>query len=486
MKFIYKSLIAIVLVFSLSCEQPLDEINIDPDTFPTAGDAQLLTGAIGMTGYMVDVELNLFSMLWAQYYTWGLGVSLGNQERYQAEAGDFDNYWEWAYSDALIDLQVLTRSESRAYRGVGKTMKAYIFQGLVDHFGDIPYTEALRGEPEAGGIQVPGYDTAPVVYDSLVVLIDEAIADITFAIDAGLTDVGDDDLIFSGNMTNWLRFANSLKLRILLRTSEVDPQGAAIQALINSGIFIETAAQMPAVPFTNVVGNQNPMYARQEFGVGDFYFASNATLNVLENLNDPRDTVFFSEATAGTFAGALRGIDQGTVDEEPFTADQAEYSLSTPYAYDAGNDVILMSPWETWFLRAEADARYGTADDDVAAFGSGIAASFAYTGVSGAATYTNSLGYDAGDPLDAKLDMIGTQKWISLNGTQEDEGWIETRRFDRPSSRLFSETIFQTPIESVLNTNEHPATWLYPSSERNLNPKAPSQRKLTDKIFWDN
>lgn len=488
MKYIYRSLIVFALLFSFSCEEKITEINVDPDTFPTAGEAQLLTNSIGMIGYILDVELNRYSFLWAQYYTWGIGVSLGNPERFVMQGSDNDNYWEWAYSDCLIDLKGLTNSDSRAYRGVGKTLKAYVYQGLVDHFGDIPYTEATRGEVSEGGILTPAYDPATTVYDSLSLLIDDAIADLTFADANNLTDVGDDDLIYGGNMAMWLRFANSLKLRILLRTSETDPQGAAIQSLINSGIFIESAAQMPEIPFVDVAGNQNPMYARNEFGVGDFYFASNATLNLLGSLNDPRDTVFYAEATTGDFEGQLRGIDQGTIDDEPFTADAAEYSGSTPYAYAPGNSVILMSPWETWLLRAEADARYGTADDDVAALTSAISTSFSYCGIAASevATYVTGLGYDAGDPLDTKLDIIGIQKWIALNGTQEDEGWIETRRFDRPASRLFTNGIFQEPPLSSLAAGQYPATWLYPASERSLNTKAPAQRKITDKIFWDN
>lgn len=77
---------------------------------------------------------------------------------------------------------------------------------------------------------------------------------------------------------------------------------------------------MPFIPFSGVTGDQNPMFARAEFGVGMFYFASNATLNVLESLNDPRANVLYTVASTGTAEGGLNGIDQGTIDDEPFTA----------------------------------------------------------------------------------------------------------------------------------------------------------------------
>jgi hypothetical protein len=483
MKVIYKSIIAVLLVFSVSCSEKIDEINVNPDTFPTANDAQVLSASIGFLGYIQDVDLNMFSFLWAQYYTWGIGVSIGNQERYVSEPDDFDGYWERAYANCLIDLKFLTKSESPAYRGVARILQAYIYQGLVDHFGNVPYSDAISGEIEEGGVLTPTYDDAATIYSSLIATLDEALAELDVAADG---EIGDDDLIYGGDLDAWVKFGNSLKLRMLMRTSEVNPQGPAVQALINSGSFIEVESDMAQIAFSGETGSQNPMFARAEWGVGDFYFASNATLNLLEDLNDPRGTAFFSVATTGTLTGQLRGIDQGTIDDEPFTAPASDYSGSSPLAYSQDNAVVLMSPWEVWFLRAEAAARYSTSDDEAEAFNNAIQANFDYLGVTGGPAYISSLGYSAGAGLDAKIDMIAEQKYISLNGTQEDEGWIETRRFDRPASRLFSAGIFQDPPLSVLPAGQYPASWLYPASERSLNPNAPAQRTITEKIFWDN
>src|SRR5690606_10546549 len=136
MKATYKSLIPILLIFisSSSCQEKFDEINVDPDTFPSADDATVLSSALGFMSYMIDVDLNMASFLWAQYYTWGIGVALGNQERFVAQPDDFSSYWERAYADVLIDLKRLKKSESAAYRGVARILEAYVYQGLVDHF----------------------------------------------------------------------------------------------------------------------------------------------------------------------------------------------------------------------------------------------------------------------------------------------------------------------------------------------------------------
>ncbi len=477
-----RSLILIVVLASVACEKSLEEVNIDPNTSPTANDAQVLTSAQGFLGYIVDVDLNSNSFLWGQYYTWGIGVSLGNEARFVAQPDDYDGYWGRAYSDALNDLKFLTNSESAAFRGTSKLLTAYIYQGLVDHFGNIPYSEALKGEIADGSNLTPAYDDAASVYTSLISLVDDALSDLE---NASSSDMGAADLIYGGNVASWRKFGNSLKLRLLMRTSESNPQGDAIKTLISSGDFISSASDVAAIPFDGTAGNENPMYARFEWGVGDFYFASNATLNVLRDLNDPREFAFYSAATTGPEMGNIRGIDQGAVDRDvPFTDPSSDYSGSSPTAYSADNSVILISDWEVWFLRAEAAARYGTDDDDVTSLQNAVSANFNYWGVSGASDYVSSLGY--GGSVDNKVDIIGVQKWIALNGTQEDEGWVETRRLDRPASRLFTDGIFQTPPSSVLSAGEFPATWLYPASERALNPNAPAQRQLTDRIFWDN
>jgi hypothetical protein len=485
-----KNTIKIILICFLtslyySCEDSLDEINIDPNNFPSAGDAQVLSSSLGFLGYVVETDLNYSdSFLWSQYYTWGIGVSIGNPERYVQAATDHNGYWQRAYANSLADLDYIDKnSSSAAYRGIAKVLKAYIFQGLVDHFGDIPFTEALSGAIEDGSILAPNYDSAETtVYPALVAMLDEALSELALGAQG---DVGTDDFVYEGNLSNWAKFANSLKLRILMRTSEVSPQSAAVQNLINNGSFIETIADMPFIPYSGASGDQNPMYARAEFGVGMFYFASNATLNVMQDLNDPRDEVLYTLATTGTSSGNLNGIDQGTIDDEPFTAPDTDYSLASPYAYGETNPVILMSPWEVWFLRAEAAARYGTSDNETTAFETAVSLNFTYMGLDGS-SYISSLGYSSADPLDDRLDTIGVQKWISLNGTQEDEGWIEARRFDRPASRLFTNGIWQTPPLSVLPSGQFPSVWLYPETEISLNPNAPSQRVITDNVFWDN
>lgn len=485
MKYIFKSIMLVLLISFASCEKSLEEVNIDPNNSPSAKDANVLTAAQGYIAYNVDYELNgNMSHLWAQYYTWGIGVSIGNEERYVAQPNDFDNYWIRSYASALTDLKFLTKSEDSGYKGVAKVLQVYVYQGLVDHFGDVPFSEAVLGAIEDGSIVTPKFDDAATIYGQLISLIDEASADLdaTFS-----TTMGSDDLIYGGNIENWKKFANSLKLRLLMRLSETGAaNGDLVKSHVLRGNFIDDMSNMALVPFDGTSGNQNPMYARFEFGVGDFYFASNATLNVLEALNDPRGEAFFSLATTGAFTGNLHGIDQGTIDDEPFTAPDTDYSGSSDLVYGPDQPVFLMSKWEVEFLRAEAAARYGTVDDAGTMLANAVQSNFNYFNVGDASTYVNDLDFASAASLDEELDIIGVQKWISMNGTQEDEGWIEARRFDRPASRLFTEGIWQNPPLSVLPAGQFPSAWLFPGEEASFNPNTPPQRTITDRIFWDN
>ncbi len=484
MKKIFKSLLLVTLISFVACEKSLEELNVDPNNSPTAAAANVLTAAQGYIGYIVDVDLNFDSFIWAQYKTWGIGVSLGNAERFVAQPDDHDGYWQRAYANALTDLKFLSKSDDLGYSGVGKALQVFVYQGLVDHFGDIPFSDAISGEIEDGSILTPTFDDAASVYSDLITLLDEASADLAVA--GATTTMGADDLVFGGDISKWQKFANSLKLRLLMRLSETGARGGEVQALISAGNFIDGPGDIAAVPFDGISGDQNPMFARASFGVGDFYFASLSTLNVLEELNDPRGTAFYSVAATGPSEGLLRGIEQGNVDAYPFTDPPSDYSGSSALTYGPAMPVILMSDWEVKFLRAEAAARYGTSDDDEDLLSQAITSNFDNFGVAGAASYIATLDYGSAGNLDAKLDIIGVQKWIALNGTQEDEGWIEARRFDRPASRLFTDGIWETPPFSVLPAGQYPASWLYPASERSLNPNAPSQRTITDKIFWDN
>jgi len=472
-----KILIYLVIIASFgflsSCEDSLSDLNIDPDRSPTANPQEVLTAAQGYISWAIDGQFNTRSFTWAQYLTWGPGVAVGEIERYVVDGADFNNVWSRVYANALTDLQFIENSEAEAHAGIAKILKAFLFQKLVDHFGDVPFTEALKGESDLNF--GPVFDDDEAIYQALIPMIDEGIDKIVNAENS----VGEEDLIFNGDSNQWIKFANSLKLKILMRQSNVNPSvSESVSELVSEGNFIEFAGDITAIPSEDVAGDQNPMWASMENGVGNFYVASNSTFIDLQSDQDPRLDAFYVPAADGNH----NPIDQGSIDDEPFINTTADYSQMGPQVLGPDKEVILMSDWETWFLRAEAAEKFNTTDDATTAFENALTANLNYLEIEDSvvtvfATRKVSEFGSSGD----RVAMIGHQKWISMNGLQESEGWIESRRFNNVNES------FQTPVISELPEGVHPSIWLYPSSEISLNANSPNQRTdVTEKVFWDN
>ena len=151
------------------------------------------------------------------------------QFAYQFTNGDF-NYWD-GYYDNLQDYQFVVNNADangqKFLKGPAKVMKAMLFQQLVDMYGNIPYTDALKG----AAVLAPKFDDQKAMYESLITPLDEAIVDLKANPFTG--SFGTSDIVFGGNVTKWAQFANSLKMRILIRQSKVSGRDTYIKTEIN-------------------------------------------------------------------------------------------------------------------------------------------------------------------------------------------------------------------------------------------------------------
>jgi len=467
----------------------LADLNLDPNQSTSGGTGpEVFVAATAEYAVSLEAYFNETNSLLAQYWAGGPGVALFDQERYFFTAADFSNEWSFANLQALSDLRYVRDNGNAGLSALSEIMSVLIYQNLVDHYGDVPYSEALRGAPEDGGILTPVYDDAKGIYDDLIVRLDAAIAvlsNTSGTLSVADLAVGDEDLIYGGDLDRWIAFANSLKLRLLMRQSITDPSvGPQVIALIAGGTFINDEAGLARVPFQGAAGlNQNPQWLRrQSSATGQFYVASLTSTDVLESLNDPRALVIYDAAVA---TGTLVGLEQGGINEIVGTK-PADFSFPSAVAYGETNDVLFMSHWEVMFLRAEAAMRFGTADDELEMYEAAVTAHFDYIGATGAAAYLVDNLYDVGAPDQDKSNQIGIQKWISMNGLQESEGWIEARRFDVDGDNVFTDGIFTTPVRSVFADGVFPSIRLYPQTELSFNPNTPPDRDLFDKVFWDN
>ncbi|WP_428667852.1 SusD/RagB family nutrient-binding outer membrane lipoprotein [Runella sp.] len=504
---------AFVALVGSACKESFFDINTNPNTLPTASPSFVFTNALNTTstniaGTSAAQGSNEVGFYWAGQWSQGNGYIISTtQFAYNFTNGDF-NYWD-GYYDNLQDYQFVINnadSYSQKYlKGPAKVMKAMLYQQLVDMYGNVPYTDALKGTD----VLAPKFDDQKAIYESLITLLDEAIVDLKanpFA-----SAFAGSDIIFKGNTTKWAQFANSLKMRILIRQSKISGRDAYIKTEINkivsegSGFITgeEVGVGGPSF-YLATAGKLNPVYDRWGYDANGAKRALNnyprpskflvdglkaagdtlrlkriAYANSGENGNTPGVSILKEVAAnySGTPFGASSGyLPANTVSLGPSLLVKGEYNR--PY--------ILMTASEVQFLLSEAKQRYsdvtlpGTAK---AYFEEGIKQSFRVLGanVAGAEAFKGSkiVNYDWDASTD-KLAAIAIQKWIALTNFSGLEAWAEYRRTNLPVTPQSIQIIGET---------KRPLRFFYPNTELGSNGENVKAQGTIDvfatKLFWD-
>lgn len=478
----YKWLLLLLVVFTgiTGCKKFLDT-NDNPNLSSTASVELLLPAVQAAIGHDLGNPLQIYGSIWAQYWTQSPTSSQYRSiDQYSVTTTAFDRPWRMLYSDALQDIQEIMNLTAgkpidNQYTAIAWLMKAYAFQLATDAWGDVPLTQATTPS-----ITNPVYNSQQQVYDSIITYIDRAISLID--VDAEVTP-SSDDLIFQGDMEQWLRFANTFKLRAYLRLSEVAPQKAAAGiATLNNADFLEEDAQ---IAYSTIGGNQNPLFS-EILGLSRVQnlVASETVTKYMTQNNDPRADVFFNRyVNATTHVDSIIGIKQGS-----FRNSKQVWSLpSVKVGAYARNDqsalapVKLISAAESYFLQAEAVTRgwlnAGTPAQTL--FTEGINASFESYNVSGAGTYiASSPAAKWPEGTQAQIKAIITQKWLAMTGNQGFEAWTEWRRTGYPD-------FFTVSLATALGDDRMPARLLYPSSEVTRNVNFPGIKQVYEHVWWD-
>ncbi len=464
------------LVFT-SCDDYLD-VNTNPNQSTTSGPNLQLSSAQLYIGNAIGDRLFSQTNIWCQYNTGGPGVALGDWDQNTMNSTDANQVFDNLYrsSSNLSYLQ----SGHNGYKAIGKILNAYNAQVCADLFGDIPFTEALKGDINDGSIFNPKYDNAKeVVYPGIEKLLIDAIALLG---KVGATDVVEGDLMYAGDLGKWNRFANSLLLKVYTRIGDKTKLGA----LVASGDFMATNDDNAKIAYAGNSKGSNPFWSdAKSTALGNFYVASKTTMDFLQGNSDPRISLFFNPGAAGHL-----GLKHGDVQNAPATASfsRPNGALATAGGLIFGPKipVILMTVWEVKFLLAEAAARGFAGGDAKALYEAAMYANSDYLGSDSASMSKYISEKGAFDPSNA-IKSIAVQKWASMNNLQPVESWIETRRFDNASNPFFTSPggLFAVPTENVLGGNKFPSILFYPETEQSLNKNFVAQHSLTDKVFWD-
>jgi len=495
-----KQLLAASLVtLSLAgCEKNFLDVNTNPNSPTSATPNLVLPNATNYTAAEVNNTLNVLGNLWVG--NWGQApdfLYFVPQEQYSVTPSTYNTSWVNLYDNAIKNYEYVinnSASTQKNFVAVAQIMEAYSYQVLVDLWGDIPYTQAIKGT----SVINPKYDPATAVYDSIMSLLNRGIANIDAS--AGQAALGTSDIVFPGSsltteMDKWKRFANTLKLRILIRQSLVPSRAAQVTAGFASlagQSFLGAGENAGANPgFLNTAtAKANPLYGYfytvTTGAVNNNYKAVRANAFAVDSLTswaDPRLGLIYAIPPAG---GTYKGVRAGST----AAAGNRSNDLSPvgtgvvkPTGYNTPAYILTAS--ESFFLQAEAQLKGYLTGDPMTSYNKGVEESFKLLGSTAAAAqtyYTTStnrkVNYTLALTQDQKMEAIITQKWIALNGFNGIEAWAEWRRTKYPTGNPLS--LNQT------SGGKYPVRLPYPQTEVAGNAaNVPTLPNIFDvKIFW--
>ena len=265
------------------CQKDFEEINTNPNEPTAVSPGFLLTNA---QKSIMDRVYDSFwgsrrAMQTAQYWS---SNQYSNESRYQYRETTANGAWASFYAGPLQDLQTIidlnSGDNAADYVGYGdngnqiavaKILQAWTFQHLTDAFGDIPMSAALKG----GDDTAPAYDSQADVYTGLLTLLDDAMASMT----SGSGPQGDQ--VYGGNMDQWMKFANSLKLRVAMRMADVNGSAAqsAAEAALGSGMIIAGNEDNALFNYLGGAPNNNPI--NEDAKTRNDFAASNTMVDLL-------------------------------------------------------------------------------------------------------------------------------------------------------------------------------------------------------------
>jgi Starch-binding associating with outer membrane len=499
---------AIVAIFGTSCTESYLDINTNPNTLPTASPSFVFTNALN-TAAANMVSPNEIGSYWSGQWTQSNGYIISTTTfAYNFTNGDF-NYWD-GYYDNLMDYQfVIDNADAynqKYLKGPAKIMKALLYQQLVDMYGSVPYSDALKGVASLA----PKFDDQKTVYDGLITTLDEAIAE-TKA-NAFASAFTGSDIVFKGNTTKWIKFANGLKMRILMRQARVSGKDTYIKTEINKivteGSGFLTTEEVGSGGngfFLATAGKLNPVYDR-------WGYDANGAKRALNNY--PRLTQFLvnsMKASGDTVRLKRIGYAIGGEGSTPGVSTKAEVAanyVGAPFGTSSGflpascsaigpsllvkgefnRPYIIMTAAEVLLNLAEAKERFGAGVNLTGTakeyFEEGIKQSHRALGAkSDGVAALVSGGKDNYDYTAStnKLSAIAIQKWLAVCNFNGLEAWSEYRKTGLP----------KTPqsIQVPESGEKRPVRFFYPNTESGSNAENVKAQGTIDvfstRLFWD-
>lgn len=513
MKTKFLSIIFILgLIFTNSCTKDFDEINTNPNS-PSADQAapdMLLTNAIeSMTDRVHEIFLgHEMGSGWVQHLA---KVQYTDEDRYIYRPDVVNNTWNSLYAASGMDVhsiyRIAKKNDFKNYQGVSYVLKAYIVSLLTDMFGDVPYTEAWLAVDDVSKT-LAKYDTQESIYRDLIAKLDTASTQLLSEDNEPIQG----DILYGGDVTKWQKFANSLRLRLLLRMSAKDP--SFVTAEMNKMIadpakypLFESNDDHAALAYLGSAPNNHPINENRK--TRDDHRLSQTLVDFMWTNNPNLDwrIVSYAEVIPGTknFVGLPNGLTSAEAVGFKGNGLKETSKLGTDFTA-ASAPGVLMSYAELQFILAEAAVKgYIPGGLTVAQtyYESGILGSYQQHEETIVAKAKSLFGTDATiDELHADylenggalwnatdqasaMELIGYEKWVSMFD-QGLQSFIEWRRLGIPA--------LEAPVAGN-NGNKIPSRYPYPTDEKtrngaNLDAAVSAQGfssldDLNGKVWWN-
>lgn len=505
MKIIRKSpviLAALAVVLLAGCTKNFKDYNTDPTglynkdllvDYKNLGEPmkQAQLNIMSYTNWIYQLQQNLIGDVFSGYMMSAdpFNNNVSNTNYHLWDPWNFYP-WDYAYNNVMSPIQnvldATTDPQYASFHAWAKIIRVEAMHRVSDIYGPIIYTHYGQSNPD-GSVT---YDSQKDAYGAFFNDLDSAINVFTKLVQDGTPETFSKfDLVYGGSFSEWLKFANTLRLRLAIRIANIDPAMAKTEgeaALANPGGLLETNDDDA---FVDIGTNDHPINSISS-SWGDISIGAPLAC-YLNGYNDPRVSKYIQKATDPAVAGQYIGIRNGIRIDA--IGRYAGYSLPVPLP----NKMQIMVAAEAWFLKAEAAIRGWTGAGDARTdYETGIETSFAQYGLD-ASGYINdnthteqpytdpkamvagqndvpagspwlstiTVKWNDGDSFEKKLERIITQKWLAVYPDGE-EAWAEFRRTGYP--KLFPVVVNNSG--GTIATDKFVQRINFPSDQLSTNP----------------
>jgi len=439
------AILAVAAVGFTACSDAwLEEYKLDQNRPADVSMEVLLPSAQAAYGMTQGDVLPRLTSIFMQQMTGTDRQSLAHNRYAQIGEGDFSTPWDNSYAGGLYDLKLIIDKadelDAPAYTGVAKIMTAMYLGILTDHFGDIPYTQALQG---ADNLKAT-YDSQQDIYATIFTLLSDGKADL--ASPSAVMPAGD-DLIHGGDLAAWAATADGLRARHLNHLSKTSQYNAAdviaaCDDALNAGVYCTIGFEAAL--------NQNPWYQFTVIDRAGYISQFGTMYDMMEASSDPRIDFY-------------RSADSTTM----------------PAYGSATSALPIVTPFEIMFVKAEAQLA-SSATDARTTLEAAIDAHMTWLGVDAASIAT----YIAALPATTDLELIMNEKYVAMFSTGE--SWTDWRRTGFP--------VLSAPADA--NLSGMPRRMPYPEGEYLYNganvpmplTSSPDEKfgvDATYRLWWD-